>query len=334
MRCEQRTLDHIRALGGNYPADDRCFATAAKVSEINLALYRAYVQPCVRAFANPMAAEWLQKLHPLRLSYELFSDANPMTAMLKALTKSVREHRRPVAADNPWFVWQENLSKQTVAALDAWREVRDTLAEQAFFAIYGSPVLQAAVGLDPTSSQPLRTPGKNPLHQELLETRIAEHKSRIAVGGLREALVRALLYIGAGRGAVDERGFEAVRRIRREQTEMPGLSLSEFKALVREQFYMLLLDQDAALSAIPNMLPGDKEARGQAFETLKNVLGARGQLDTEDEKRLSRVAGLFEIDESEGVGTTVAFPRQKQQSKGALTKNPGEDSISRRDHAN
>ena len=77
MRCEERTLGDIRALGGNDPADDRCFATAARVSEINLALYRAYVQPVVRALATPMTAEWLQKLHPLRLSYELLSDCKP-----------------------------------------------------------------------------------------------------------------------------------------------------------------------------------------------------------------------------------------------------------------
>ena len=67
MRCEHRTLDDIRALGGNDPADDRCFATAARVSEINLALYRTFAQPFVRALANPMMAEWMQKLHPLRI---------------------------------------------------------------------------------------------------------------------------------------------------------------------------------------------------------------------------------------------------------------------------
>src|SRR5262249_10835954 len=38
MRCEARTLDDIRALGGNDAADERRFATAARVSEINLAL--------------------------------------------------------------------------------------------------------------------------------------------------------------------------------------------------------------------------------------------------------------------------------------------------------
>ena len=53
MRCEERTLDDIRALGGNDIADERRFATAAKVSEINLALYRTFAQPLVRAAVPP-----------------------------------------------------------------------------------------------------------------------------------------------------------------------------------------------------------------------------------------------------------------------------------------
>ena len=334
MRCEERSLGDIRALGGNDPADDRCFATAARVSEINLALYRAYVQPVVRALATPMTAEWLQKLHPLRLSYELLSDSNPMTAVVKPLTSWAREHRQPVAADNPFVVWQEIMSKQITAALDAWRDARDTMAEQAFFAAYGSPLLQAAVGVDPGTAQSSRKPGKNPLHQELLQRRVAEIKSRIPLGGLREALVRALLYVGVGRGAADERGFEAVRRFRDEQVQMPGLPLSEFKALVREQFFMLLLDQEAALSAIPTMLPSDKEARHKAFETLKHALSARGQLDAEDQKRLSRVAAMFQLDElSQDSAATVAFRRQKQRPKDPQAGLSADDAASRRDHA-
>ena len=53
MRCEARTLDDIRALGGNDADDERRFATAARVSEINLALYRTFVQPFVRALRQP-----------------------------------------------------------------------------------------------------------------------------------------------------------------------------------------------------------------------------------------------------------------------------------------
>ena len=52
MRCEARTLDDIRALGGNDADDERRFATAARVSEINLALYRTFAQPVVRAMAS------------------------------------------------------------------------------------------------------------------------------------------------------------------------------------------------------------------------------------------------------------------------------------------
>ena len=84
MRCEARTLDDIRALGGNDAADERRFATAARVSEINLALYRTFAQPIVRALVNSPLAEWMQQLHPLRLQYELFSDANPMMAPVAA----------------------------------------------------------------------------------------------------------------------------------------------------------------------------------------------------------------------------------------------------------
>jgi hypothetical protein len=297
MRCEQRTLDDIRAFGGNDPADDRCFAAAARVSEINLALYRTYAQPFVRAFASPAAAEWSQKLHPLRLSYELLADSNPMMAMLKPMTHWAREHRQPADAGNPFMVWQEALSKQIVGALDAWRDARDTIAEQTFFAIYGSPALQAAVGLDPASSQPLRKPLKNPLHQELLRKRVAELKAHIPVGGPREAAIRALLYVGLGRGALDERGFEAIRRIRREHPELPVLPLADFKALVREQFYMLLIDQDSALETIPKMLPDDLDKRRQAFGLIQRVLSARGEFDAEDRARIARIAGLFCLDE-------------------------------------
>ena len=73
-------------------------------------------------------------------------------------------------------------------------------------------------------------------------------KSKIETGGLRECGIRALLYVGMARGMVDERGLEALRRMRREDAAS-RLSISEFKMLVREQFFMLLLDQEASLAA-------------------------------------------------------------------------------------
>ena len=65
-----------------------------------------------------------------------------------------------------------------------------------------------------SATLPLRKAAKSALHQELIDKRIAELTSRITSGGLREAVIRALLFAGMARAAVDERGFEAVRRIR------------------------------------------------------------------------------------------------------------------------
>ena len=290
MRCEMRTLEDIRALGGNNAADERRFATAARVSETNLALYRAFVQPVVRATVGSPVANWIAHTHPLRLQYALFSDANPTLAPVAALAGQIRRNRRTVSRDNPFLEMQENASRQIVAALDGWRQTTETLAEQTFMAIYGSPMLQAACGIEQEAKRPLRRASKSPLHADLLQKRIAELKARIPVGGLREAIIRGLLYAGMARAAIDERGFEAVRRIRGAHEDMP---LSTFKALVREQFNILLIDHRAALAAIPSMLPQDAETRTIAFGLIKTALSARGDLSADDRNRLDEVARLF-----------------------------------------
>jgi hypothetical protein len=296
MRCEARTLDDIRALGGNDAADERRFAAAARVSEINLALYRTFVQPAVRAMASPAAAEPMQRLHPLRLQYELFADANPFAAPLATAAKWAGEHRSPAAAGNPFLAVQEGVSRQIVATLDAWRDMHDGFGELMFLSVYGSPFVQAAVGVDPAGTAPPRKAGKDPLHNELLAKRIAELKARVDEGDLRECAVRAALYVGMMRGGPDERTFAAIRRVRLAEPGMARLTLAQFKAMVREQFFMLLIDPDAALAAIPAMLPADAGERRKAFAVIRQVLSARGEIAGEAAERLERVARLFGVD--------------------------------------
>src|SRR5262249_26359744 len=74
LRFEARTLDDIRELGGNDTDDERRFATAARVSDINYAFYRAFMQPAIRAASSVTGAGWMRRWHPLRLQYELFTD--------------------------------------------------------------------------------------------------------------------------------------------------------------------------------------------------------------------------------------------------------------------
>jgi pimeloyl-ACP methyl ester carboxylesterase len=302
MRCELRTLDDIRALGVNDMADDRSFATVDHVSRTNLALYRTFVQPIVRTFANPAWADLMQQLHPLRLQYEMFSSANPLMTPVAAWAQQARERRKPASADNPFIAMQENISRQIVAGLDAWRVAAEDFSERMFTAVYGSKALQAAMGIDPASDQPLRRAPESTLHRALIDKRIAELKSHIATGGLREAVIRALIFAGMGRATVDERGFEALRRIREKYTD---ITLTQFKAIVREQFYMLLLYTEAALSAIPSMLPPDPEIRQKALDMIRDVLRARGELSADDQERLQRVGRLFG---NEGRLTVVRKP--------------------------
>jgi hypothetical protein len=231
-------------------------------------------------------------------------------APVAKLAERVSEDRRPAARDNPFTAMQENVSRQIVTALDAWRDMAETVAERTFLSVYGAPMLQAAMGIDPAGTHPLRRTAKTPLHRELLQKRIAEIKGAIPTGGLRAAVIRGLLYSGMPRAAIDERGFEALRRVREAHTD---LSLSAFKTLVREQYNMLLVDEAAALAAIPSMLPPDADTRAQAFDLIRQVLSARGALSAEDHARLAEVGRLFGIG---GGGTATPF-RQSREDRQA-----------------
>ena len=215
----------------------------------------------------------MRRLHPLRLQYEMFADGNPFAAVVAKWADWARSNRAPVSAGNSFLASEQGASRQIVAALDAWRDLRDRSAELMFLSVYGSPLLQAAVGIDPAGTAPSRRPGKDPFHRELLRERIAELKSRISVGGLREAAARVAIYVGMACGGPDERVFAAVRRLRLAPLGA-GLTLAQFKTMVREQYFMLLIDPGAALAAIPKMLPANAEARSDGLAAIFQILTA------------------------------------------------------------
>ncbi|WP_072817750.1 DUF3141 domain-containing protein [Bradyrhizobium erythrophlei] len=310
MRCEQRTLDDLRAMGGNSLDDERRFATAKRVSEINLSNYRSFVQPWVRALAALHPAEWMRNLHPLRAGYEAFGRDTPVMKAVATEAEAVREHRKPAAKDNPFLKAQQIVSETIVNVLDKWRDTQEAMSESLFLSIYGSPALQAAVGIDP-NADPSPVPEMSAEHRKLLDARIAELKAGIGSGGLRECWIRALLYVGMTRGMFDERSLEALRRMRKED-EASRLTLSQFKTLVREQFFMLILDQEASLTAIPKMLPDDMELRRAAIAAIREVLSVVGEISGETATRLERVTQLFGMSEGDPQAGGMSFsPRAK-----------------------
>jgi hypothetical protein len=71
--------------------------------------------------------------------------------------------------------------------------------------------------------------------------------------------------------------------------------------MAREQFFMLLLDPEETLQVIPALLPENTAQRQQAFDSIKKVLEASGELTGDTVERLNRVKELF------GLGETGAW---------------------------
>jgi hypothetical protein len=114
--------------------------------------------------------------------------------------------------------------------------------------------------------------------------------------------MRGLIYIGAARGAVDERGVAALRRIRLTE-EGSKMTLAQFKAMAREQFFLLLLEPEATLAAIPKLLPSDLAERRKGLAAIRNILSSSGEIGGEAAERLKRVTALFGLDEAQPSGT-------------------------------
>jgi hypothetical protein len=250
------------------------------------------------------------------MQYEMFSSRNPFMSVIQATAEQVRGSRKPAADDNPFLAMQERVSKGIVDGFEAWREAAEKATEQIFLNVYGSPALQAALGMDDKSPRRPRKAAKSLLHGALVERRIAELKAAMSEGGLRAALIRALLHVAMARGGADERGFEALRRIRASHDRVRQMPLPEFKALVRDQFFMLLIDGEAALAAIPGLLPESPEERRAAFAELRKVIEARGPLPEEGTRRLERMAQLFDPEEQAGLPREVLEEKMEGVSPG------------------
>jgi hypothetical protein len=249
------------------------------------------VQPWVQSWASEGFAQWMRRCHPLRLQYEVLSDANPFVRQLQSSAQEIKRDRRPVSADNVFWQAQEQLSDWIESSLDAYRDVRDRASEAWFHAVYGSPLVQAMVGLKASDDNPRRRPGDDPVHRAFVAQRIEELTKAISDGGPREAAIRALLYVRMPEGVVDERGFNLLRRMRDEAGG--GLSLDAFKRLVREQFFMLLFDERRAVNAIPAMLARDPKSASRMAGILHRVIDAVGLRSELGRARLAEVERLF-----------------------------------------
>ncbi len=312
-RFETRSLDDIRALGRNSPEDDRAFAAVARLSELNLSIYRTFMQPLVRALANQPAADMAHALNPLRLSYTIFADSNPWMKGVQQLAAGVATVRKPVAPDNPFLALQTQVSDKIVASLDSYRVARDKLAEQMFFGFYGSPFVQALLGLNAQSEvRPL--PGISPEKLSAREALENADAAKLQTGGFDEALTRAVLYVNAADRAFDQRCAFALNVARQ---QLMHLTLAEFKALVRDQAFMLQLDRDRAVEALASLVPA-ADARKELLKQVRAIIGAGVPPVAAQRERLDRLAQVLAVP----IEKPVALAAPSRTSAASATAQP------------
>ena len=71
------------------------------------------------------------------------------------------------------------------------------------------------------------------------------------------------------------------------------MSLEEFKQVLREQYFGLLLDRDEALAAIPRMLGDDPQLRSEVLAVIRKVASAPGEVTGQRAERLAEIEALL-----------------------------------------
>ncbi len=292
FRLEKRTLDDIRAFGVNSPEDDARFAALARLSEIYLGLYRTFWQPWVRASVTEPTAEAMRAMHPNRLRFGLFSDQNPFTRAMKPLTEAVRANRTPVSPDNPLLAMEKAASSWIATCLESWGAMRDGMTEAFFLNAYGSPLLQAMVGLGGPKETPRR------IERDLVRgAAAAELRSslerKFEEGGLEEAALRALIYVRLPDGAFDERTFNMLKGIREQRKSNDRITPSQLRDMLNVQLQLVQLDEERAIEAVPKLFKSDNDEIAAAWSAMRQLVAAPGALDREGQRRWARIEKLF-----------------------------------------
>jgi hypothetical protein len=223
----------------------------------------------------------------------MFADENPFMRPVADWAEAVRGNRRPVSSNNPFLAFEHMMSDMIAGGLEMWGKARDAATETFFFNTYGSPLLQAMVGLRADATSVSRRVARDVARETAASQAAAHLDQRIEQGTLIEAAVRALIYVRLPEGKVDERGFAALKQISAELPAAKRIGVVRFKEIVKEQYLILLLHEERAIAALPKLLPDDRRQCAEALAMVRRVLSARGARPEEGRRRLERIEAIF-----------------------------------------
>lgn len=284
-----RDLQDIQGLDDSR-SEELSFLPVARASATNKSAYEQFLSPWIRLCANAAGSELMRRANPDRLDRWLWSELNPFTLLIADMARRARAQRLRSAPDNPFLRGEKQLADLMTGWFDHFRDVRDRMVETIFFATY-DPLRQVmrgeVAGLLDRRRQ--RLEGRSHEARAQVERSV---RSQLAEGGVAEAVLRALLWLARRRPVVDAQRFRLAEKALTGSPVFRGLGSRQMRDALRKQFFLLMIDEEAAIAALPRLVsePGERAA---VLDLIEKV-AAEAERPTVDESRdLERLRGML-----------------------------------------
>jgi len=268
--------------------DEIPFAAVARASEQQAEFYDVCVRPIVQAGVTDQSADLRRKTHPLRMQRAMLSSLNPFLGGLPDWAERVRGEREAAAPDNPFLELQHANAALIEQSMDLFRDLRDTMYENLFYTIWGSPYMRWFGRT--------KQPGRTLKRKEELRTLppVQAALMHIEEGGFCEAVIRMLILLAESRGNVRRDRLERSARVLTQDEPFKSLKPDERSFMLQEQTLIVEFAPDLAVETLPKLLPTKKD-RELASKVVRYVPGTIDEMaphTLEMLQRFQHVLGL------------------------------------------
>jgi len=213
-------------------------------------------------------------------------DINPAMRPVQALAASVRESRRPAAADNPFVAAERLFGDMVESGMTFARDMLDAWQEVTFFAMWCNPLLarltdaqRAGVGAE--IGETLR---EMPAVQAAL--------MNIDRGGYVEAVIRMLILMAKSRGEVRQTRLERSNEMLNNTEPFRGLGADRRARIIAEQGLIVDFAGDEAVTALPKLVPLETD-RARAIATVQEIAGDVAEMSEPTLRMLARLRDIL-----------------------------------------
>jgi pimeloyl-ACP methyl ester carboxylesterase len=246
-------------------ADERPFEAVKAVSEFNQRAYELFGRPLVQALSNEYGAKLLRAFHPLRLQRWAISDLNPWLWWLAPTAQAVKAQRQTLGPDDPARKIESMISELTSASLDCYRALRDTMAEAAFFQIYGN-----LFAFYLSDEQGPEMPALPVDRREL--SFVKEALASIDKGGYAEALARVAFLMAHRDEPLPLSRVQLAQELIEEYREfLPDIAPDEARRIGGEQEIIARYEPEKSIETLPVLL-AERKDRDRLLTLLERVL--------------------------------------------------------------